>query len=254
MTLHDEKKTILEVRNLSKEFDGLKVIDDVSLSLLAGRRIGLIGPNGAGKTMLFNLITGVYPPTAGAICVNNQDITHVPAVKRVRHGIARTFQNVRLLGHLTALENALLGQHIRIPPWQALRPIMVSRTNAWMRECLEGLEAAGLGQYADIQVRNLPFGTRKRIELVRAMMTRPQLLLLDEPAAGLNATETNAFKDQLDDVSKRGVTIFVIEHDMNFVSEFCDDLIAFNFGRKIAEGTPEQVRMNAEVRQAYLGL
>ncbi|MGD9921645.1 MAG: ABC transporter ATP-binding protein [Pseudorhodoplanes sp.] len=245
---------ILEIKRLTKEFDGLKVIDDISLTLMRGRRIGLIGPNGAGKTMLFNLITGVYPPTAGSISIDSRDITAAPAVRRVHYGIARTFQNVRLLGHLTALENVLLGQHVRMSAWQMVIPVMAGSGNRWMEECRAGLEEAGLGAHAHTQVRNLPFGIRKRIEVVRAIMTRPQLLLLDEPAAGLNEAETDAFRDQLDDVSRRGITIFVIEHDMNFVSRFCEDLIAFNFGRKIAEGTPDQVRMNAEVRQAYLGL
>jgi branched-chain amino acid transport system ATP-binding protein len=241
---------LLEIRNLVKRFDGLTVIEDVSFAVPAGQRTALIGPNGAGKTMMFNLITGVYPATAGSIRLAGVELTGFPAVARVKHGLARTFQNIRLVGHLTALENAMLGQHHRAR--RMLEPVLLGG-NRWMREAREGLHAAGLARYADVAVRHLPFGVRKQVELVRAMMARPKLLLLDEPAAGLNPTETNELRAQLERIAGQGVTILVIEHDMGFVGEFCDAVVVLNFGRKIAEGTPRAVRQLAEVREAYLG-
>ena len=241
---------LLEIRNLVKRFDGLTVIEDVSFAVPAGQRTALIGPNGAGKTMMFNLITGVYPATAGSIRLAGVELTEFPAVARVKHGLARTFQNLRLVGHLTALENAMLGQHHRAG--RMLEPVLLGG-NRWMREAREGLRAAGLAQYADVAVRHLPFGVRKQVELVRAMMARPKLLLLDEPAAGLNPTETNELRVQLERIAGEGVTVLVIEHDMGFVGEFCDAVVVLNFGRKIAEGTPQAVRQLAEVREAYLG-
>ena len=241
---------LLEIRNLVKRFDGLTVIEDVSFAVPAGQRTALIGPNGAGKTMMFNLITGVYPATAGSIRLAGVELTAFPAVARVKHGLARTFQNIRLVGHLTALENAMLGQHHRAE--RMLEPVLLSG-NRWTREAREGLRAAGLAQYADVAVHHLPFGVRKQVELVRAMLARPKLLLLDEPAAGLNPTETNELRSQLERIASQGVTVLVIEHDMGFVGEFCDAVVVLNFGRKIAEGTPQAVRQLAEVREAYLG-
>jgi branched-chain amino acid transport system ATP-binding protein len=245
---------LLEVRNLVKRFDGLTVIDDVSFTVAAGQRTALIGPNGAGKTMMFNLITGIYPASSGSIRLEGVELTAVPAVERVRHGLARTFQNVRLVGHLTALENVLLGQHHRCRGAVAsLEAVLLGSRNRWVREARDGLRAASLEGHAGMLVRHLPFGVRKQVELVRAMMAQPKLLLLDEPAAGLNPTETKYLKRQLEEISRAGVTVLVIEHDMGFVGEFCDTVVVLNFGRKIASGTPEEVRSLPEVREAYLG-
>jgi branched-chain amino acid transport system ATP-binding protein len=202
--------------------------------------------------MLFNLITGVYPVSAGRILVGSTDITHVPAVDRVRHGVARTFQNLRLVGHLTALENVMVGQHHRAP--RSLETILLRRRSRWALEAREALSASALDAFADVPVRHLPFGIRKQVELVRAMMARPRLLLLDEPAAGLNPAETHALRRQLEHIAAGGVTVLVIEHDMAFVGEFCEAVVVLNFGRKIAEGTPDAVRRMAEVREAYLGV
>lgn len=247
-------EALLEVRNLTKRFDGLTVIDSLSLGVTPGQRTGLIGPNGAGKTMLFNLITGIYPVTSGEIRLAGADLTSIPSTDRVRYGLARTFQNVRLIGHLTALENVLIGQHHRVGGVSALlETVLLGARNRWVDEARQGLKAAGLERFSDTLARNLPFGVRKQIELVRAMMAHPKLLLLDEPAAGLNPTETNRLKEHLDEIASGGVTLFVIEHDMQFVGGFCDSVVVLNFGRKIAEGPPTEVRNVQEVREAYLG-
>jgi ABC-type branched-subunit amino acid transport system ATPase component len=251
----DTAVPLLEVRNVTKRFDGLTVIDDVSFAVTRGEKTALLGPNGAGKTMLFNVISGIYPTTAGSIRLNSVELTSLPSADRVRHGLARTFQNIRLMGHLTALENVLLGQHHRARPFVgAFDPLLFAGRNRWKREALDGLAAAGLAAHAHTSVRNLPFGIRKQIELVRAMLARPALLLLDEPAAGLNPLETHALETHLEAISEAGVTLLVIEHDMEFVGGFCGRVIALNFGRKIADGTPDEVRSLPEVRQAYLGL
>jgi len=245
---------LLDVRNVTKRFDGLTVIDDVSVAVDRGEKTALLGPNGAGKTMLFNLISGIYPVSEGSVRLGMTDITSLPSSHRVRHGLARTFQNIRLMGHLTALENVLVGQHhLARPIFGALDPLLFGAHNRWKREALDGLRAVGLDQYAGIAVRNLPFGIRKQIELVRAMLARPKLLLLDEPAAGLNPTETLALRNQLEAIATTGVTLLVIEHDMQFVGDLCQRIIVLNFGRKIADGSPDHVRTLPEVREAYLG-
>jgi branched-chain amino acid transport system ATP-binding protein len=250
-----ERPVLLDIANLTKRFGGLTVIDNLSIVVPKGQRTAVIGPNGAGKTMLFNLITGIYPPTSGSIRLAGRDLTGFPSVERVSRGVARTFQNVRLMGHLSVLENVLIGQHHRAAGWAELfRPILAGRKNRWTEEALQGLCDARLEAYADSLVRNLPFGVRKQIELVRAMMAHPKLLLLDEPAAGLNPAETNDFKDQLEKIAAEGVTLLVIEHNMQFVGDFCERVIAINFGKKIGEGTPGEVRSLPEVQEAYLGL
>lgn len=245
---------LLEVQNLVKRFGGLTVIDDVSFAVTLGERTALIGPNGAGKTMMFNLITGVYPVTSGSIRLEGTELTVVPAVRRVRYGVARTFQNVRLVGHLTALENVLLGQQHRVSgALGMLEPLLIGPRNRWVAEAREGFAAASLEEHADTLVRHLPFGIRKQVELVRAMMAKPRLLLLDEPAAGLNPAETKQLRRQLEQISRSGITVLVIEHDMGFVGAFCDRVIVLNFGRMVTSGTPAEVRQMPAVREAYLG-
>ncbi len=246
---------ILAIENVSKRFGGLTVIEDLSFSVRRGSCCGLIGPNGAGKTTVFNLITGLYPVDAGRIVLDGADIAHVPCHRRIRHGVARNFQNIRLMPHLSALENVLIGQHCRNRGlFGVLQPVNLLPGNRWREEARAGLADAGLGGYERATVGSLPYGVQKRIELVRALMAKPTLLLLDEPAAGLNPAETDVLRERISSVCRqRGITLLVVEHDMNFVGALCERLIVLNFGRKIAEGTPEQIREDALVKEAYLG-
>jgi branched-chain amino acid transport system ATP-binding protein len=245
---------ILTLERVIKRFGGLTVIDDLSVAVPTGARLALIGPNGAGKTTVFNLISGVYPVTQGRITVDGVDVTAVPSSRRIRYGVARSFQNIRLMRHLSAIENVMLGQHARAGGFAAvLQPVRLTRRNRWRDQARAALADAGLEAHADDAVGALPYGVQKRIELVRALMAAPRLLLLDEPAAGLNPVETRDLQDQLERIAAHGVTMIVVEHDMHFVGAFCDSVVVLNFGRKIAEGRPDAVREHPEVREAYLG-
>jgi branched-chain amino acid transport system ATP-binding protein len=245
---------LLAVEALGKRFGGLAVIDELSFTVRRGARMALIGPNGAGKTTVFNLVTGAYPVERGRILLDGLDLTAVPSHRRVRHGIARSFQNIRLMPHLNALENVMLGQHGRAHGLLgAFQPVGLAPNNPWRAEARAALAAAGLADCAELSVGSLPYGVQKRIELVRALMAAPKLMLLDEPAAGLNPTETKALERQLAAISERGVTLLLVEHDMHFIGSFCDHVVVLNFGRKIAEGTPAAVRRDSAVREAYLG-
>ena len=238
---------ILSLEEVGKAFGGLQVIDGVSFEVRRGSRTALIGPNGAGKTTVFNLISGVYPVDRGRIVLDGTDITTVPSRQRVRHGLARSFQNIRLMAHLSALENVLLGAHARLPL------LARARAPAAVRDAEAALHDAGLALYTGQRVSNLPYGVQKRIEVVRALLARPRLLLLDEPAAGLNPAETDELRQLLERVSGAGVTLLVVEHDMNFVHRLCEQVVVLNFGRRIFEGPPQAVMRDRQVRAAYLG-
>ncbi len=247
-------ENVLEITGLQKNFDGLKVIDDVSFGVASGSRTALIGPNGAGKTTVFNLITGVYPVDGGTIAIGGVDITRIPSKDRIVHGLSRSFQNIRLMPHLSTLENVMLGQHARarsLP--RLLYPLGLVPRSGWRREAERALADAGIGTYPGEIVANLPYGIQKRIEVVRAMISRPRLLLLDEPAAGLNEVEGRQLRQLLERVSEAGTTILVVEHDMHFVRNLCSHVIVLNFGRKIFEGTPDEVHRSPVVLEAYLG-
>jgi ABC-type branched-subunit amino acid transport system ATPase component len=244
----------LELRAVEKHFGGLQVIDNLSFAVPRGCRLALIGPNGAGKTTAFNLISGVYPIDSGAIVFDGRDVGGLPSRKRIGLGIARSFQNIRLMSHLTALENVVLGQHCRRLGLRGLLdPVNLLPRNRWRAQARDALAEVGLAAYADETVRNLPYGIQKQVELVRALMAKPTLLMLDEPAAGLNPSETFALRQQLMAISGRGITLLIVEHDMHFVGALCDRVVVLNFGHKIAEGAPEEVRANQDVREAYLG-
>jgi branched-chain amino acid transport system ATP-binding protein len=245
---------ILSVEAVSKNFGGLAVIDDLTFSVRRGSRTALIGPNGAGKTTVFNLITGAYPIDKGRIVMDGHDISHVPSRKRVHYGIARNFQNVRLMPHLSAIENVMVGQHSRYGWRGALQPVSLVPGNRWRNEARAALAQAGLAEYERAQVGSLPYGVQKRIELVRALMARPRLLLLDEPAAGLNPAETEMLQMLVQTICREsGITLLVVEHDMKFIGALCEELTVISFGRKIAEGTPDSIRHNKEVQKIYLG-
>ena len=245
----------LEVRNLVKNFGSLEVTHDVSFTVDTGERFALIGPNGAGKTTIFNLISGVYPVTSGTILVGGIDITHVPSKKRIGYGVSRNFQNVRLMKHLTVVENLILGQHINAGGVaNMLQPFGMFRKHKWWRSAYEALEEARLSDYAEETVDALPYGLRKRVDLVRALLAEPQILLLDEPAAGLNPSETDELMRELRTVARNGVTLLVVEHDMHFVRNLCERVVVLNFGEKVAEGTMEEVEKDPKVQSAYLGV
>jgi ABC-type branched-subunit amino acid transport system ATPase component len=249
-------EAILTLDGVAKSFGGLRVVEDLSFAVCRGSCTGLIGPNGAGKTTVFDLVTGVYPIDAGRILLDGVDLGRIPSRRRIHHGVARNFQNTRLMPHLSALENVLVGQHCRNNGWRGvLQPVALVPRNRWREEARAALADAGLAGYERATVGNLPYGVQKRIELVRALVAKPRLLLLDEPAAGLNPAETDALREHLATTrAGRGISLLLVEHDMHFVGALCEQVIVLNFGRKIAQGTPAQIREDAVVREAYLGL
>jgi ABC-type branched-subunit amino acid transport system ATPase component len=247
--------SILELVGVSKRFGGLSVIDNLSFAVARGSRTALIGPNGAGKTTVFNLVSGVHSLDSGRILFEGKDISAAPSRRRIGYGIARNFQNVRLMPHLTALENVIVGQQSRCGGLAGiLHPVNLLPNNRWSVEARAALADAGLAEYERATVGSLPYGVQKHIEIVRALMARPRLLLLDEPAAGLNSTETEALQRLLGCIcASATVTLLVVEHDMHFVGALCDRVVVLDFGRKIAEGTPIEIRSDPLVQQIYLG-
>ena len=244
----------LSISGLSKSFAGVRAIRDLSFEVPKGRATALIGPNGAGKTTVFNLVSGVYGVDHGRIVVNGTDVTGMPSRRRITTGIARSFQNIRLMPHLSVLENLLVGQQVRASSLGALlTPYRLIPNHRWKREAREALAEIGLAAYADETVGALPYGVRKRIDLVRATLAGATVLMLDEPAAGLNPSETNALRDHLKALVAQGVTLLVVEHDMHFVDSVCESVVVLNFGEKIAEGPLSQVRKDPKVREAYIG-
>ena len=245
---------VLNFKSVDKSFGGLKVIDDVSFSVEQGSRTALIGPNGAGKTTIFNLLSGIYEVDKGSIILDENDITTIPARKRINLGMSRSFQNIRLMPHLSTLENVMLGQHHLANSFiENFFPLGLIKRNKWAARAEQALIDAGLDNYPGQVVSELPYGIQKRIEVVRALVSNPKLLLLDEPAAGLNSTETKELQNLLEKVSTSGTTLLVVEHDMNFVRNLCQRVVVLNFGKKIFEGTPDSVAKDPQVLEAYLG-
>jgi len=245
---------VLALDGVSKSFGGLEVVRDLSFSVARGQRVALIGPNGAGKSTVFNLISGVYPVSAGRIRVGGRDITTVPSRLRMRCGVSRSFQNIRLVAHLSVLENVMIGQTPRVASVaDMLYPLRLLRGSRWRREALDALARVGLAEFAGSYAGDLPYGVQKQIEIARALLGGADVLLLDEPAAGLNAPETEALKARLQSISEQGIAIVVVEHDMQFVGALCGHVVVLDFGEKIAEGAPAEVRREARVVEAYLG-
>ena len=252
------KPLVLDVRNLGIDFGGLTAVDSFSVSLGPTEICGLIGPNGAGKTTIFNLLTGVYQPTRGSVLINGIDTKGMPTHKVTKLGIARTFQNIRLFTDMSVLDNVKVGMHNQIkcsfasslfhlPGYFAAE----KRANA---RAMELLDFMGLADLADQKAGRLPYGVQRRLEIVRALATNPSIILLDEPAAGMNPSETTELMHQIRRIRDTfSIAIFLIEHDMNLVMNVCETIAVLNYGRLIAKGTPEEIRQNPTVIEAYLG-
>lgn len=249
---------MLEVTSLGISFGGLRAVDELSMKIEEGGLVGLIGPNGAGKTTVFNMLTGVYRPTDGGIRLDGQNLIGKKPHDICKMGVARTFQNIRLFSKLTVLDNVKTGLHNEITYSLAESLFHVGsyrkKERAMNERAMELLGVFGLGSVADYQAANLPYGKQRKLEIARALATNPKLLLLDEPAAGMNPNETAELMETIEVVRKRfGVTVLLIEHDMKLVSGICEYLYVLNFGRLLAEGTPGEVLKNPEVVTAYLG-
>lgn len=249
---------LLKVRNLGITFGGLKALDDVRITVEQSQIVGLIGPNGAGKTTVFNLLTDVYSPTSGTITLDGENIVGQKTHLVTKSGIARTFQNIRLFKNMTVLENVMVGFDVHMK-YSCLKgvlrlPAFWQEEEQYEQKARELLAVFGLENKADTIASNLPYGQQRKLEIVRALATSPKLLLLDEPAAGMNGTETQELMDTIRFVrDKFSIAILLIEHDMHLVMGICEKIIVLDYGSVIAKGTPEEIKNNERVIAAYLG-
>jgi len=248
---------MLEIRNLSKSFGGVHAVQDVSFAIKEGAIHSVIGPNGAGKTTLFNLITGVYTPTRGEILLRGENVGGMSPDALARRGMSRTFQNLQICLNMTAIDNVMVGAHLRLNQnlfASMLRLPSVRKADRVCRdEAAQLMDFVGVGQYVDADSTQMPYGALKRLEIARALAARPKVLLLDEPAAGLNHTETGEIEALIRKVAQSGVTVVLVEHDMKLVMNLSDHILVLDYGKKLAEGTAAEVRANPDVVAAYLG-
>ena len=250
-------ETVLQIQGASKRFGGLQALSDVHMQIRRGEVYGLIGPNGAGKTTFFNVITGLYTPDSGQFVLAGKPYKPQAVHQVARAGIARTFQNIRLFADMTALENVMVGRHTRSS--SGVLGAML-RSKSFLREeaaiaakAQELLDYVGIGHLTHLRARTLSYGDQRRLEIARALATEPQLIALDEPAAGMNATEKGVLRALIDKIRADGATVLLIEHDVKLVMGLCDRLTVLDYGKVIAEGTPAQVQSNEKVIAAYLG-
>ncbi|MCC6612319.1 MAG: ABC transporter ATP-binding protein [Anaerolineae bacterium] len=249
--------SMLELNGISQSFGGLKALSDVTLSVPEQRIVGLIGPNGAGKTTLINIISGLSHPTSGSITFAGEHLHRTAPHHITRLGIARTYQNIRLFGDMTALQNLIIAQHARGHASLLDAVVFAPRYRREERDLYQHaemlLERFGLSGVAQIAAGNLPYGDQRRLEIARALATRPKLLLLDEPTAGMNPAETRALGEQILRLREDGIAILVIEHDMSLIHQVCDEVYVLNFGQIISHGTPNEIKADPAVIEAYLG-
>ena len=255
--IRNPQSPMLRIAHLVKQFGGLRAVSDVSFDVVQGRIKAVIGPNGAGKTTIFNLITGVDAPTEGEITFEGKRITGLKPHQIAALGLSRTFQNIQLFDHMSVLENVMVGRHTRTSSGMlsaAFRPPKTRAEEKAIREAaMEQLTFVGLDAHAEELAANLSFGGRRTLEFARALATEPKLLLLDEPASGLNAHETTVLAELILKIREQGVTVLLVEHDMELVMDISDEVAVLNYGEKIADGKPEAVQNDERVVAAYLG-
>lgn len=248
---------LIEVSGLDKAFGGVHAVEGVTFSVEAGQVYSVIGPNGAGKTTLFNLISGIYTPTKGEIRLNGESTDRLEPNQLAERGMCRTFQQMQICMNMTAIENVMLGRHLKLKSnlFSTLfrLPSLLRDEKSCRQHAQDLMEFVGCGEYLDTEASAMSYGALKRLEIARALAAEPKVILLDEPAAGLNGTETAALEDLIRKIADQGTTVMLVEHDMKLVMGISDRLLVLNYGRVLAEGTPEEIRNNPDVIAAYLG-